>query len=392
MSNLRHSSRFFTVFIKSDPFQSYLTPFSSIRLTDYRMADSSNDVVMSDMSNDMPGGYPANDHQRSDKRPRLDSDKQNPAQASFQPQQTIVRVGDQANSRQSVLSTVNAVFNPIKDAGWGAKEKEPCKPPRGQSVISSLQAQNERINELTNSLEQAKGDVRDINRAVQKKHNHVIRLREELHKANKKYNDFNQTVQEEFRKLKTRLHHAHGDGGRSTTQDLSATTALQVELQETREELAKAQEENNQLAVSLEECKDQIFSMQPDQQPSDQDICERYDSLCNAVGQWVDTQVGDGGGLLTPSQVAALTPTQVCFLQGFIARDFLEHVDRFPRAETSLVETLIHGLLYDKILESEQHCLGIPSAAETFLNKIDEGLKRLGSAKGKVKKIHRRQS
>ena len=115
--------------------------------------------------------------------------------------------------------------------------------------------------------------------------------------------------------------------------DDQEATRLGQELQHANGEIAR-------LSKALEQCKDQIFGMQPEQQLSDSQICDQYERFCESVSDWVDTVVGDSEGYMSKLRYVDWSSSTVKMLEAIFPGGSSEIDSQYPQAETLQMELL----------------------------------------------------
>lgn len=88
-----------------------------------------------------------------------------------------------------------------------------------------------------------------------------------------------------------RLSRACFQSEREVEQLTAEKTHNQEELKSLREQCGVLERQNTKLRQELENCKDDLFKLQPVSQIPDSAIAQQYDRLSSTIGDWVDDEV-----------------------------------------------------------------------------------------------------
>lgn len=257
--------------------------------------------------------------------------------------------------------------------------------------IFAEQAQT--IENLQAALVKYKNEVARTNRGMERKRGQLQGWQEEYTNLESTYD----ALQEEYTKLESinKIQEAE-------THDLQQSLIVShleshrlsrrsPQTQELREELERAKVENGALSrliekyqSQIEEYKNQIFKMQPDDNVSDVVVAQKYEELQVAVSDWVDTELKDASGYLRQDSLAALGQTARAQVErAFMLGNLQTALDQSD-AEPLLTEMVIARYLHDHILKDSVHFLGLQTATEDTLTFIEQEIKNAEPVKGKM--------
>ena len=234
--------------------------------------------------------------------------------------------------------------------------------------------------ELNDKIKGLREENANLRRGIKKRDNQIADHERELRMQNQDILEYERLAKAEIERLREQL--------KNTTQSNrevhgSPETSNQV----LKTKLDIAEKEIGRLQDALEECKDKIFDMQPDQHMSDAQIRNHYGSYCESVGDWVDSTFQDAGGLLVSLKDGSLSTQTVNNLLKYLPLGALDLVQRYPVLDSILLEGFLHGIIYEKFFNSQDHFPGLPMGIENFLNRAEQGLKRLEAHSGKCRVI-----
>ncbi len=88
-----------------------------------------------------------------------------------------------------------------------------------------------------------------------------------------------------------RLSRAYIQNEQQLEQLTAEKTHDQEEIKSLREQCGVLERQNTKMRQELEDCKDDLFKLQPVSQIPDSVIAQQYDRLSSAIGDWVDDEV-----------------------------------------------------------------------------------------------------
>jgi hypothetical protein len=148
--------------------------------------------------------------------------------------------------------------------------------------------------------------------------------------------------------------------------------------------LMGAETEAAQLRVDLEDCKERIFQLQPQNQVSDGQIGRQYRDLCEAIADWVDSEFAEFEGYLQTFSECWFPDDIDEFLNNNVfASGEKTVIMNHPSAELCMTRYTIHACLHAAALAVGQWFLGIDYAAQRLLSRIEVGMRNLVPKRGK---------
>ena len=155
-------------------------------------------------------------------------------------------------------------------------------------------------------------------------------------------------------------------------QALSTLQGLKGKVQELNQYRAKLEltlrEQNDQ----LQQCKDDLFGLQPMVQPTDAELCAGFDSLCSRITDWVDTELAafdrrpNGAG---DPPVAGANPYLKALLGQF---DLAEHI----------LVSAIHSFVQTRLFKPGVILFGLSPKGANFLQQIETHMAKLEPHRG----------
>lgn len=139
-------------------------------------------------------------------------------------------------------------------------------------------------------------------------------------------------------------------------------------------ELAQAKQE-------LENCKTRIFDMQPQDQISDADIVRKYETCKEYTASWVGT-IDETPGCFHKTSPKTLGKADFRVVQNAFMFNDIDTAKKYPDAESAFFEMLINHYLWDNVLSSSVHFLGLDKGIESFLTHVETATKDRGNGNG----------
>ena len=157
-----------------------------------------------------------------------------------------------------------------------------------------------------------------------------------------------------------------------------------AEIQQLEAAHENMKKEKETLGEDLEECKEQIFRMQPIDVATDADIGTQYKTFCRTVETWAERQFGRAEGVLENiQQLLAPQWYMSAFLREYLGNGELAIIEDNPTAQVALARYLVHRHLFERILgQSDFHeCLDVGS--NELLDLILSGIRELTPKRGR---------
>ena len=192
-----------------------------------------------------------------------------------------------------------------------------------------------------------------------------------------------QTQDTQIRTLNRNLHNLQ------VTINTNANTAnlLQNAYQDEKNNTKAAIEENDSLRQNLEDCKEQIFKMQPMACLTDSQIGLMYSGLCDTIQVWVATTFADiDDGLMTllsgDHDGVGAKAVKMLMRQEEIALTITH-----PVVDNNILGMFVLRYLHETVLKPERIYPGVNKALGKILKGIMNGMKTLDPPRGKLDSI-----
>ena len=126
--------------------------------------------------------------------------------------------------------------------------------------------------------------------------------------------------------------------------------------------------------AELQKCKDDLFRLQPMVQPTDSELCDEFDGLCNRIVDWVDTELVafDNGPHGSGYPLAARgDPDIKALLEN--KNDLAEHI----------LASTIHRFIQSGLFRSEVVLFGLSPKEAAFLQETEHHMAKLQPQRGR---------
>lgn len=181
-------------------------------------------------------------------------------------------------------------------------------------------------------------------------------------------------------RLKNRLNQMH----RQMATQKSKYDKTSQQLISSRNELARSEATIALLNKSLEDCKERIVAMQPEQGMSDNQLLDLYRSMNEGIEEWVESCCGDVDDtivFMVKSQAFDMGNSGVWIL---FSEDDLQNILHHKSIDKPMLASFVFRILYDQILHEKCSMIGLDPDSEFTLNCLSESITRLQPPKGKT--------
>jgi hypothetical protein len=307
-------------------------------------------------------------------------------------QQNPFELPDSGSCESSLKSRALMLISPARNAfdSWLSPStagtlKAPKMEDQNHSIVT-LNEQAQTIIDLQAELTKYKLEVGNLNRGLERKGEFLRQERREKARERSIHEAEESQLLHEIQKLQLQFSKANSD-----LQQLSGNPGRTFRFEK---ELERAEMENGALLHQLqesksqiEEYKSQIFNMQPHDDVSDALVAQKYESLKQAVSDWVDTELKDASGYMSQANVAALSPKNRKMVeQAFLLGDIKTAINH-PDVESLLTEMVIGRYLFNNILAESIHFLGLDTNDQLTLTFVQREVRNPEAVKGKTLRL-----
>ena len=193
----------------------------------------------------MPEAFPHDSHPGSNKRQRREVQDQNKilhsgrerqlAQEPSHGERPAHNLNHQAGPHKSLMSMVPKWMTRNADRR-DPRPQDKRKTFNNNDTIPSL-AKDRHTRELTEQLDKTKDEVRDLNKAIQRKNQSISCLEDNLQVAKEQHDSFDAAARHHIHQQDIQLGEAKAALRRDPEKQANDTDSVQVELREMREEL-----------------------------------------------------------------------------------------------------------------------------------------------------------
>jgi len=167
---------------------------------------------------------------------------------------------------------------------------------------------------------------------------------------------------------------------REFTQLTAYKSQEQDDVKKLREQCAVLETQNASLRQDLQNCKDDLFRLQPANQAPDSIISQHFESLNNAISDWVDDEVARFADEWEKHH--GDEPLEI-FHHG-ANEDWETILARYPGTGGEyIVRGTISSVLYTELFDPEVFLFGLPATERDFLRKVESEMSCLEPPKGK---------
>lgn len=163
-----------------------------------------------------------------------------------------------------------------------------------------------------------------------------------------------------------------------------ALNLLQQSVSDEQERADVAIEENKVLRDNLEECKAQIFEMQPIEGFSDTQLVQATKDLCEYIETWVFTTFPDAENALTYLLSRQSTVGTRNLVESCMSRQEVRLTVMYPKLDLNLVAVFVLRHLHEVFLASHRVLPGLDSTTETTVHAMVEGLESVEPPRGRL--------
>jgi hypothetical protein len=140
---------------------------------------------------------------------------------------------------------------------------------------------------------------------------------------------------------------------------------------------------NRQLEKCLEDCKERIFRSQPFQGPTDMQLVNMYEGLCDSVDKWVHRSVADGDNTIVQLGDVQNHATCLVALERYFDPVESLAIPQIPAIRNVMVGSVIMRIIHGGILHDRFSRLGLDTITNNVLDGVVSALGELEPAKGK---------
>lgn len=142
-------------------------------------------------------------------------------------------------------------------------------------------------------------------------------------------------------------------------------------------EILQAKAEIDHLQKCLDDCKEQIFKMQPLEHMTDSEIADHYRSLCESVSDWTDKQFGDFENPFSRLQEYCGEEASARLVHKYVVQGpGMDVVQRYPDAGSTIITFLIHHHLHHSILRENLYYPSLNEKCEEFISFIENAMRK----------------
>lgn len=140
---------------------------------------------------------------------------------------------------------------------------------------------------------------------------------------------------------------------------------------------------NHNLENSLEDCKERIFRSQPFQGPTDKQLVDMYENLCDSIDKWVHRSVADDEDTIERFSKMQFDPTLHTTFGQYLTWHEIMAVSRMPQVGNIMIVSVIMRVVNMRVLRTGFLRLGLDPITNDALDGAVAALSKLDPAKGK---------
>ena len=231
------------------------------------------------------------------------------------------------------------------------------------------------IEGLSEQVDKYKQELRKANAGIARLNQDRMVLKAQRDKEIQEARDFRFAAEEEFKLLQSQL-----QSSQLETHGMWGTSSHEQTLEK---QLCEANEQIVLLEKALDDCKDKIFGMQPEQHVSDSSISDQYVNLCECIGDWVDTQFEDIDGCIAAIRPENLSQGNIALINRVLPVGAPRVARLYKDVASHIVEMLVHAILMELVFQTDARFPGLHEMYEKFLDTLEDGMKKIETNKGK---------
>jgi hypothetical protein len=148
-------------------------------------------------------------------------------------------------------------------------------------------------------------------------------------------------------------------------------------------QLLQAQNEVQHLKTCLDDCKDQIFRMQPIEYMTDSQIGEQYVALCEAISDWTDRQFGELEDPISAiAKIMNRPDTAQVIDEFFVGTGYLQIASYYPSLGCIILTVFIHLYWHHAVLHEEIFFPGLNPAWQGLVSFVEHGMRTSQPSRG----------
>ena len=156
---------------------------------------------------------------------------------------------------------------------------------------------------------------------------------------------------------------------------------LSLENQGAQSALQNARSENTALRKDLQECRDDLFRLQPLSEISDSEILQRYETLNQQIVSWVDDLFSELDKEITRHEATGEVPLPLVKTDN----DYMEAlISEHPNAAEYLVRSYIQYYLHSVVFGENSYLLCLPDDMVATLEHVEKHMHSLVPQRGKI--------